>query len=364
MEKLLKEKNKLYGSATEIIIRNLAKQGIPQFLSKTFFHKAYTVVTYHGVTESPLPICDGCFVYKDSIIRQLLYIKKNFLTVRLSDAADIIASKRKTRQPILSLTFDDGFQNNFDVVFPILKELRLPATIFPVTGFVDSDRTIWYCMLNKAFSESKKKNLVWMHKTYELRSMKERTQACMKVQALLKKMPHTVLVQEVENITSLLGYRHPVKVSRKSPYRILSSSDISKMHKSGLVEFGAHTHTHSILSLLPDKEKEYEIKTSIDYIKDITGKPCGMFSYPNGEMSDFEEQSKKILTQNGISRAFSMMRGPNYSDTDPLCFHRYGIEGNMSFHKFIANVHHMVWMKRSILRFGKRMLGRDTEAGS
>ncbi len=358
MENITKENPKPYDSVIEIIVKNLAEQGIPQLLNKAFFRKAYTVVTYHGVTEEQLPIHDRCFVFKDSIIRQLLYIKKNFLTVRLSDAVDILRSKRKTKQPILSLTFDDGFQNNYDVVFPILKELRLPATIFPVTGFVDSDRTIWYCTLNKAFSESKKKNLVWMHNTYELRSMRERAEACRNVQAILKKMPHTMLVQEVENITSLLGYRHSVRVNRKSPYRILNSNDMLAMHKSGLIEFGAHTHTHSILRLLPDEEKEYEIKTSIDHIKVITGKPCTLFSYPNGEKDDFEERSQKILTQNGISSAFSMMRGPNYSHTNPLCFHRYGIEGDMSFHKFLANVHHIIWIKRSVSSFGKRILNR------
>jgi len=310
------------------------------------------------VTEEPLPINDRCFVNRDSLFRQLSYIKKNFLAVHLSDAVDIITSKKRMKQPILSLTFDDGFQNNYDVVFPMLKELRLPATIFPVTGFVDTDYTIWYCTLNKAFAESKKKSIIWMHRKYDLRSMRERTEACMNIKNLLKKMPHTVLVQEVDKITTLLGYRHSIKVSKKSPYRILNSRDMKTMQKSGLIEFGAHTHTHSILSLLKDREKEFEIRTSIDHIKGITGRDCGVFSYPNGEQGDFEEQTQSILAKNGIKRAFSMMRGPNYADTSPLSFRRYGIEGNMNYYKFLANIHHMIWIKRTLSSFGEHLLGR------
>jgi peptidoglycan/xylan/chitin deacetylase (PgdA/CDA1 family) len=38
----------------------------------------------------------------------------------------------------LSITFDDGYRDNFEVAAPILRRLQLPATFFVTTGFIAS----------------------------------------------------------------------------------------------------------------------------------------------------------------------------------------------------------------------------------
>ena len=38
----------------------------------------------------------------------------------------------------LSITFDDGYRDNFEVAAPILESLKLPATFFITTGFIGS----------------------------------------------------------------------------------------------------------------------------------------------------------------------------------------------------------------------------------
>jgi peptidoglycan/xylan/chitin deacetylase (PgdA/CDA1 family) len=39
----------------------------------------------------------------------------------------------------LSITFDDGYRDNFEVVAPILRKRKLPATFFVTTGFIGTD---------------------------------------------------------------------------------------------------------------------------------------------------------------------------------------------------------------------------------
>lgn len=53
---------------------------------------------------------------------------------------------RRRRLPIAKnvfvVTFDDGYENNFTQAFPILRDLRVPATIFLATSFIGSDEPL------------------------------------------------------------------------------------------------------------------------------------------------------------------------------------------------------------------------------
>ena len=48
------------------------------------------------------------------------------------------------------LTFDDGFENNYSVVAPILEEFNVPATFYITTDFIESNRPSWIDMVEYA----------------------------------------------------------------------------------------------------------------------------------------------------------------------------------------------------------------------
>lgn len=66
-------------------------------------------------------------------------IKAQFTPVSLKDYVDFVTcrdgSKTMPKNPII-VTFDDGYLSNYEVAYPILKELEIPATIFIVTDTV------------------------------------------------------------------------------------------------------------------------------------------------------------------------------------------------------------------------------------
>jgi peptidoglycan/xylan/chitin deacetylase (PgdA/CDA1 family) len=71
------------------------------------------------------------------------YIKENsFKTLTLTEMVDIWNQKIKEPYKAVVLTFDDGYLNNYDVAFPILKAFGLTATIFLTTDFIGK-RCTW-----------------------------------------------------------------------------------------------------------------------------------------------------------------------------------------------------------------------------
>jgi peptidoglycan/xylan/chitin deacetylase (PgdA/CDA1 family) len=65
---------------------------------------------------------------------QMQYIHDNgYRTWSLNELLD---TKSHTQQKSVTLTFDDGWQNNHTHAFPILEEFGLTATIFVITDFV------------------------------------------------------------------------------------------------------------------------------------------------------------------------------------------------------------------------------------
>ena len=53
--------------------------------------------------------------------------------ISLSELVDSLRSDRLPPQRAVVVTFDDGYADNYDIAFPILRKLRIPATIFLVS---------------------------------------------------------------------------------------------------------------------------------------------------------------------------------------------------------------------------------------
>ena len=72
------------------------------------------------------------------------YRQQGHRFVSIDEACDIIA-KGRTGQPFVCLTFDDGYQDNYDIAFPILKQKQVPFVIYVTTGFIDNSLPMnWY----------------------------------------------------------------------------------------------------------------------------------------------------------------------------------------------------------------------------
>ncbi|HZF20096.1 MAG TPA: polysaccharide deacetylase family protein [Burkholderiales bacterium] len=318
--------------------------GAPRVFQRIFAPDGIAVLMYHAVVREPLPVSDWCFLEEKVFHDQMTYLKKHCRIVPLRELPASV--QPKNGRPVAAVTFDDGYQNNYDVAFPILRQMEIPATIFLATDFIGSDDTVWFCRINEALAKTSLDGFDWEEATYDLSSMPKRVSASAEIQVRLKRYSHPRLLEKMRDLVRALGGNPEMPIARESPYRMLCASAIREMADSGLIDFGGHTCSHAILSGLDDSLREREISGSIDAVGRLTGAPCGLFAYPNGGAEDYGPRDVAALKRSNVAIAANTVAGPNDRSVPALELRRYGIGADTSMARFQLLTHHVLWALR------------------
>lgn len=303
------------------------------------------IFMYHGVTREPLPSTPSCFVHERAFRRQIAYIDSRFQVVRLAEAVERLR-ENAGGPPLAVLTFDDGFQNNHDVAFPVLREANLPATIFPVTGLLGSRDTLWYCRLADALARTERDSFRWGGRSFDLDGAKSRLKVAAVIEEALKEFTHPRLLLETRRICSILGIDPDGPIDPGSPFRLLDAETLREMVDSDLIDIGGHTTSHAILGRLPVEEQRREISGCLESIRDITGEPCTIFAYPNGTPGDYDADTVGILRESGIRVAVTTSWGINDPEAPPLLLKRFGTNLRLPHFLFRAEIRYGTLLHR------------------
>lgn len=96
-----------------------------------------TITAFHRVNDF-MPVDDSLTCPPETFRAFCSFFKEQYEVVRLSEQVRARREGKPTRGT-LSITFDDGYLDNYAVAAPILQDLGLTATFFVTTGFVQSN---------------------------------------------------------------------------------------------------------------------------------------------------------------------------------------------------------------------------------
>ena len=97
------------------------------------------IFLFHGVVRQSryaVRNCTGKHMERDRFYRIVEGIKHADRALSMDDVVEHCSSGRSFPPRAFAVTFDDGFENNFSIAAPILKEFSVPATFYITTGFV------------------------------------------------------------------------------------------------------------------------------------------------------------------------------------------------------------------------------------
>ncbi|MBW9157400.1 polysaccharide deacetylase family protein [Clostridium tagluense] len=93
------------------------------------------ILTYHCIGYEKN---NGLKVPAQQFKEQMKYIKdKGYATITLQQLSKFILENKPIPQKSVVITFDDGYVDNYQYAFPILKSLNLKATVFVIPKTID-----------------------------------------------------------------------------------------------------------------------------------------------------------------------------------------------------------------------------------
>ncbi|MFH1442356.1 MAG: polysaccharide deacetylase family protein [Candidatus Omnitrophota bacterium] len=97
------------------------------------------ILMYHNIACGK----GGSFVSPENFTRQMEYIKKkNYEVISLDELVESIKNKKHLKKNKVVITFDDGYKDNFEYAYPVLKKFGFPAVIFLITDWIGNNKEI------------------------------------------------------------------------------------------------------------------------------------------------------------------------------------------------------------------------------
>jgi len=325
------------------------------------------VLAFHGVTvdtSTSIHNHDGKHLQLPIFERLMRYMKRHYRPVSLAEIADWIEHGEPLPERAFAVTFDDGYRNVLVNAAPVLSELGIPATVFVVTDFSFGGSMLWTDRLISALSLTRKSSVRIRRdggpQELPLSSDGDRIVADVAIRAVAKSLPDQGRVEMVDRIVEALDVDESRLAGDWEDHRPLLPADFRPLGEAG-VGVGSHTCSHAIVARLSPERMNEELGESRARIEGATGSPCDQFSYPNGAVGDFNEQTHAAARAAGYRCAVTTVKNRVTQRQDRYEIPRYLMTHNeIAFSEFAAEVSGYPTMLRS----AKRRMFRGQKRGA
>ncbi len=273
---------------------------------------------------------------------ELLALKSRFRMISAEEVRAFYAGKISLKHAC-HLTIDDGWISTYEVVFPLLKELEIPASIFVSPKACAEGGSFWYQEI-KAYDCEELKRILTEEKVFSEGIL------AFPLDLIVKEMK----IDEVNALLEKYRERHGLGVPARA---VVNVAELREMANSGLVEVGAHTITHPVLANETSERSEREIAESVAQLGDILGTQVKSFAYPNGlPGTDFGIREIDFVKKTGAECAYSVKPGVLGAGGDAFAIPRVGSLKRVSLGRLgliLPSLHDQVAPRLKIRKFKK-----------
>lgn len=303
------------------------------------------ILRYHSVNDDPAWVSGylrpSIVVTPKSFEEHVRYLRRHFKIVPIERIVELIASGRTPDHRWVALTFDDGYEDNYRVAFPILREHGATATFYITTACVSDETILWGVRLRHAIGSTERTSIgcpsLGSH-PIDVSSEESRERAAHWITGLVKSRRKAEADELLHEVFEECG----VPVGRIGRRIMMSWDEIREMRDAGMT-IGAHTVNHYNLTCLDDSDVTAEVEISKETIEAALGERVNHFAYPNGRTDKHcDARVAGIVAKAGFRSAVTSINGPAGSRFSPYGVPRVGVATRRTgIAKFAADLQYM-----------------------
>lgn len=279
------------------------------------------ILAYHRVMEPVAPDfsfdLDLVSAWAERFREQMTLLRKRFHPMRFDEVLASVDKGRRLPRNAVLISFDDGYDDNYRVAFPILKDLGLSAMFFVATGHIDSGRPYAYDWLVHMLCVTGARVLELPELQFACPlpdGIAARRALAARVLDGLKGLDDATQARIIDALAR--AWDLPLPASHHD-CRPMTWPQLQQMHEAGM-EVGSHGVHHRMLAKLPPAAMKAELVDSRRRIGAELGVPARVVSYPVGGHDAFDAAVEFAARAAGYEMACSYLTGTNSLDERTL----------------------------------------------
>jgi peptidoglycan/xylan/chitin deacetylase (PgdA/CDA1 family) len=290
-----------------IATRFLCRSGLRTLLGRAIEWSGVLVLNYHRVGDGKeSPFDRGLWsADAEAFTNQIRFCKSQLEVITPDDIPRVVANGSGRHALI---TFDDGYRDNYETAFPILKAEGVAATFFVATGFVDAPQLPWWDEIAWMARKSRQDRVElpdWIPAPISF-DEPDREGAIRTLLQAYKAMPAESTGRFLDSIAEAT---RSGRCCEDVGIRFwMNWNMLREMRAAGMTVAG-HSVTHPILARASPERQRDEIIGCATRLAEELGEPMRYFSYPVGGLDSFDSVTQDCLREAGVRNAFSYYGG-------------------------------------------------------
>lgn len=259
-----------------------------------------------------------------------LQVLKDYNVVPLSTLESLITKKKDIPKKTVTITFDDGYIDNYINAKPLLEIYQMPAVFFIATEAIEKQQEFWWdaleriCLhtnplpkkliLNQPEAISCKIESGDQFDTDVLNPLTLYFNLC----ELVKKMPSKAQEAFIESLKTWAS-----NTEDRADFLTMQKDELLDLNSNPLFTLGAHTVTHPFLPNFSYDYQKNEITESVNFLEDLIQDKIKYLAYPHGGNN---ELTLEVLSTLDLKLAFTTHKGCFYSHSHPYTIPRLQVK--------------------------------------
>jgi peptidoglycan/xylan/chitin deacetylase (PgdA/CDA1 family) len=236
---------------------------------------------------------------ENTFARVIRELKNNGTPVSMPNIVAATLNRAQLPPKAFAITFDDGFENNYSVAAPILRDLNVPCTFYVTTGFVEVNGLSWIDKIEAVVEQTDclRLDLPYPELTGTFQTREQKIDLLNHIRRIVKGDRRIEPDEFAGEVARQSGASTELdeQLDHKMSWR-----QVRELHEDELFTIGGHGHTHRILEYLDDAELESEIAVSLNALKENLGGTIEHYSYPEGMSNCYSDRVIRLLRDRGI----------------------------------------------------------------